>query len=470
MVCTEIFEDEEVTTPKARRAVTERQKPYPVDTTELIESLTRDYRVNGRPVTVSFRQLVPWMKVGERATHYLHHYPAKLLPQIAHFFLASQTFCPLGGVVLDPFGGTGTVALETILSGRLAAYADTNPLARLIAEAKTNPPDRVDWDSVFLTIESKYKLCRKRNLPDVVNLEKWFTPTVIGALVRLRFVLCNEFDGAVRTFLLVTFSASLRKVSNADPRLSVPVMSRPGRPELCSEDVFSAFADQFRSNVKRLASLSAMGQNFRSFDHVGRDARKISRGNGGELDLESVDLIITSPPYAGAQKYIRASSLSLGWLGLAGARQLKPLENATIGREHLTSSHRLMDFGSTSGELRDVLERIQRKNPIRAAICFTYIREMEEALFEASAVLKVGGFFILVIGNNEVCGEQFWSSRFLTNIMERAGFAVELELVDEIKSRGLMTKRNRSASVISTEWVIIFRKVTNADCSGRAYE
>ena len=54
--------------------------------------------------------------------------------------------------------------------------------------------------------------------------------------------------------------------------------------------------------------------------------------------------------------------------------------------------------------------------------------------------------------------------------MRRAGFIVEAELVDEIKSRGLMTKRNRSAGVITTEWVIIFRKVDNAKCPGRAYE
>jgi hypothetical protein len=30
--------------------------------------------------------------------------------------------------------------------------------------------------------------------------------------------------------------------------------------------------------------------------------------------------------------------------------------------------------------------------------------------------------------------------------------------VDDIRSRGLMTKRNKTASVISREWVTVFRK------------
>jgi hypothetical protein len=54
---------------------------------------------------------------------------------------------------------------------------------------------------------------------------------------------------------------------------------------------------------------------------------------GAELKEKSVDLIIASPPYLGAQKYIRASSLNLGWLGLAKSNGLRSLEDQVVGRD-----------------------------------------------------------------------------------------------------------------------------------------
>jgi DNA modification methylase len=44
------------------------------------------------------------------ATHGIHPYPAKFIPQIPHFFI--QTCSKKGEVVLDPFCGSGTTLVE----------------------------------------------------------------------------------------------------------------------------------------------------------------------------------------------------------------------------------------------------------------------------------------------------------------------------------------------------------------------
>ncbi|MCU1068845.1 hypothetical protein [Stenotrophomonas maltophilia] len=407
------------------------------------------------------------MKMGERATHHLHHYPAKLIPQIAHFFLATDYFCRSRGVVLDPFGGTGTVALETVLSGREAVYSDANPLASLITETKLTVMPGLDFAEIIAPIQRRYKKSRKRLSPDVVNIGKWFDVPVINSLTRLRDAIQAERCEQLRNFLLVSFSATLRKVSNADPRLSVPVLRKDQRLSARSVDVISEFSQQLAANVKRMNAFECMMESSISLRVAGIDARSLLVQNGGNINEGEVDLIITSPPYAGAQKYIRASSLNLGWLGIAGAGQLKPLENQSIGREHLKREDRSWAGVTMSPSAEMVLRRIERKNPVRAAICRTYLREMYEALVESSKCLRMGGFFILVIGNNQVCGEEFWSSKYLSEMLTGLGFEVELELVDEIKSRGLMTKRNRSAGLISREWVIVFRKVADVGSSKR---
>lgn len=447
---------------------------YPEDTTNTLALMVSRYERTKRAQNVSFRNLVPWVKMGERATHYIHSYPAKLLPQIAHFFLSAKALSRPGDVVLDPFGGTGTVALEAILAGRRAYYADANPLAQLIASVKTRVLDIEAISEAYFQVEKRYRRSKlsKCSMPSVVNLEYWYEPDVIDMLRRIKDAIEAEEDVTIKNFLLVSFSSVCRKVSLADPRLSVPVrikstdtQNRDGTP-----DVWREFSNQIANNTRRMKSLSGMHIPFNKVFLVGNDARSLRIPTDDfnlaskKLSGDQVELIITSPPYAGAQKYIRASSLSLGWLGLANTNELKPLENASIGREHFPkASHG--ECPKTGLLVVDrLIKRIFKVNPLRSVIVATYIIEMDAAIKEMTRVLKPNGHLVLVIGNNEVCGLPFKSSEYLALICEKYGLSLKLKLIDEIKSRGLMTKRNKTASVITREWVLLFEKKKGRKC------
>lgn len=232
----------------------------------------------------------------------------------------------------------------------------------------------------------RFRVSRSSRPPEVVNIDKWFEPKVIGALCRLRAAAENEDDPGLRRLLDVTFSATVRRVSNADPRLSVPVLSKTGPLAIDSQGVLGVFQSQLEANIRRVLQLRTMlPEGVRPIEVASRDARSLGVSFDG-----SVDLVITSP-YAGAQKYVRSSSLCLGWLGLASTNQLKPLENESIGREHL-SSYLVKQAPVTSVPGANlVLENVRRTNPTRAAIAATYINEMESALTEMSRVLRIGG-------------------------------------------------------------------------------
>lgn len=439
---------------------------YPVDTTTNILKLMEAFNAGGRPQEVSFRSMVSWMKVGERATHYIHPYPAKLLPQIAHFFLASNILVGKDEFVLDPFGGTGTVALEANLSGRNALFADANPLARLIASVKTGEFDIDEVLADAARLSGAYSRSRRVKPPDVVNLDKWYDEQVWRQLSRLHWSISDMPPSKNKDLFWVTFSWVARKVSNADPRLSVPVQLKEKRwADGSQPNILSIFLEQLHANISRINAKRHIAPEVEVLSQcVGEDARiltDLSTWDGdvsGRLRDNSVGMVITSPPYAGAQKYIRASSLSLGWLGLAGSRQLKPLENKNIGREHLPKSvsERLHSTGIKAAD--DVLKLIYKKNPVRAAIAGVYINEMRDAVIEMARVLKPGGVVVMVIGNNEVCGYPFQSSEYMAELLGEAGLRPQMKLIDEIKSRGLMTKRNKTAGVISREWVLVYRK------------
>jgi hypothetical protein len=432
-----------------------------------LERMLERYAHSKRAQNVSFRKLVHWMKVGERATHYIHSYPAKLLPHIAHFFLNAEQLSKPGDKVLDPFGGTGTVALESLLSGRRPLYCDVNPLAQLIAKVKTHPISRPKLDEALLLVRAKRPeyLSNRNDFTQVVNFDHWYTPRVRKELSALKTAILTHTSCAVRDFLLVAFSQTCRKMSNADPRLSVPVR-RKDVPKRGRYRAWKVFDGQVANNLARYTELCEL-LGLAHFDgamFVGNDARALYQPTGAfdcgpkRMRKDTVQLVITSPPYAGAQKYVRATSLSLGWLDLTAVHDLKRLETRCIGREHFTKS--VTSIRTTIGLVSAdrFIRRVYKLNPLRGTIIATYLQEMDAAIKEMVRVLKPGGYLVMVLGNNKVCGFDFKTSDYVGELVERHGLRTRLRLVDEIRSRGLMTKRNKTAGVITREWVLLFEK------------
>lgn len=421
------------------------------DFTEKLELLIAEYRSKGRAIEVDFRSLVHLGAGIDRYTHLIHPYPAKLLLNIPLFFLNSSQMCPPEGMVYDPFCGSGTVLLEAILSGRPCIGSDSNPLARQIAHAKTT---WVDPKELLQAIEHVLKFEGTAALfTPVMDPTRWYSDDHQLQLGRLLSAIRTVCAGAIRAFMEVCFSACVKRLSAADPRLSVPVRLKgealarhlEGLPN--ARELFLRIATQNVSRIEKLPQGCTPGSIF-------NDVREpLNQGAGPD-----VDLVLTSPPYAGAQKYIRASSLSLGWLGLAPDAKLRNLERLNIGREHFAQTE-LRDIGIDARiGADDILEEIRSANPLRAHIAGKYLEEMEHAADAIVARMKPGAKLVLIVGDNQVCGKSFTTTKFLQRIFEIRGLHTKLELVDTIKSRGLMTKRNRTAGTIEREHVYILAK------------
>lgn len=198
------------------------------DIKKTLEGYIEAFQKDGTPIPVNFRTLVPELKKTERFTHLIHSYPAKLLTNIPYYFLATDFFCPKNGIVLDPFCGTGTVLLEAVLSGRNAWGADSNPLAEAITEVKTNYIPKVEL-SETLTVLLKQAKQVTVNLqhPDAVSV--WFSPSTLKQLAALQAVINDLADERQKAFFALCLSSVVRKVSFADPSISVPVHWNPER-------------------------------------------------------------------------------------------------------------------------------------------------------------------------------------------------------------------------------------------------
>lgn len=435
-------------------------------------NLEQRYSRVGHALKVDFRKLVNAPSKSERATHLLHPYPAKLLSHIPFYFLANEVLSQPGSVVLDPFVGSGTVPLEALLSGRSAVSADSNPFARLLTRVKTSPICEARLRASANRLLSRIPDSDTVANIDVVNLEHWFYPHVVRKLSQIENAIASTRDEVVRDFFRVCFSVCVRKVSLADPRLSVPVRIKEGQyPEghrlneqtnkllrqLRTVNVHSVFASVLEQNIKRLQRIEVLGCNISS-EILSSDARTLMQSTSQRLNAETVDLVLTSPPYPGAQKYVRASSLSLGWLRLCESSELQQLKRQAIGREEFRQDE-LASYHQTSLDSANAkLKKISAKDPVRAAIAGAYIQEMQEVFLEVDRVLRPGGHVVIVIANSTIAGEVFHTAKYIRQLAEMTGFRTRLRLIDEIRSRGLMTKRNKTASVITREFVLVFEK------------
>ena len=101
-----------------------------------------------------------------------------MLVHIPYFFINNNIFSKKGDYVLDPFNGSGTVLLESLLSKRNAFGADANPLARLIAEVKVTKLDTKLLHNSINKIVAKAKKIKKSKIPDVINCDYWFSKIV----------------------------------------------------------------------------------------------------------------------------------------------------------------------------------------------------------------------------------------------------------------------------------------------------
>jgi len=448
---------------------------FPESTDIVLENLLSQYKETELPINISFRNLVNWLPNSDRATHLIHPYPAKLLMHIPHFFLSNTIFSKPRDVILDPFCGSGTVLLEAILSGRNAFGADSNPIAQLISKVKTEPLPERSLKNAINRLMKRIDSKKHYNVPDVVNINYWFYPHVIKQLAVILSAIKATTDPAIRDFFKICFSICIRKVSLADPHLSVPVRLRlETYPEghrlrkkseirlrrLRRINVFEEIHKIICDNFRRITSLNTLKKGEVHSKIICTDARNLFNEftDNSKLGDGSVDLVITSPPYVGAQKYIRASSLNLGWLEMCSTKELKKFESESIGREHYHKKEYAHLTYTDIDSADDLLEEIHTINPLRAHIASNYLIEMRRAFTDISRILKPGGHLVLVAANNHVCKKEFATQEFLSTIIENLGLSCILKLIDDIRSRGLMTKRNKTASVITREWILVFRK------------
>lgn len=390
-------------------------------------------------------------------THGIHPYPARMIPQVARRLV--ERYSMEGRLVFDPFCGSGTVLVESILLKRNTVGNDINPLAILLTKVKTtalNPHELEQYVGKILTeVRARIERYRARKLNidhkiEFPNMELWFKQNVIDELCLIREVVFEIDHPDVRDFFKICFSNVVRRTSNIyrEGDTFIKRMS-PQALKKHNPDSYLEFKNSVIDGSRLMRDFWRVYSSLHpkpSIRIMSEDARHVS------LEDSAVNTIITSPPYGEERNtisYTRWSKLSSFWLGYS--------QNDIVKREKLTLGSGKQGNGISSPVLQSILKQVEKENKQLASEAMSFFLDYKSALTELYRVLKPNGYCCIVLGNRSLKRQRVPTDRVTVDFGQELGFKHVVTYYRNIPTKSIPWTVSKGETIAS-ENIIIMQK------------
>lgn len=312
--------------------------------------------------------------------HSLFPYRGKFHAQLVKGIINVINLAP-GDTVLDPMMGSGTACIEAQMLGMNAIGYDISPFCHLMAKAKSNAltAETTVLDSAIANFDRTSEfISQRQGNPEITKL------------------LDNE-----RLIVLLAYLDAMgyaRRVVGQE-----------------AKDKFPEVLHRYQHTIKRFSMLrKELNIDIGSGKFEVGDARKLP------LDDNSIDGIITSPPYSFAIDYVDNDLPQLEFLGV----DVNELRERLIGL------------------------RGGRKKSFRIE---AYLSDMKEIMAEMSRVLRPNKYCVIVIGSNEIQTGGILFDREIQSFAPNLGLVLDKAMLKPI--RGIQNS-------MTEEYVLFFRKAS----------
>ena len=345
-------------------------------------------------------------------------YVGKMKSGMAHALV--DVFSNPGDTVLDPFSGSGVVSLECVLAGRRAWANDLSPYGYTLTRAKLEAPgsERTAIAQANLLADFAEQESDKIDASAVPDwVEQFFHPrTLTEILAALEYL-----DEHPSYFLLGCLLGILHHVRpgflSYPASHLVPYLRRNKYPPEQFPEMYNYrdLRSRLLAKVRRMYKRHQLPVEWEQREY------QVWQFNAMQMpiDDESVDTIVSSPPYFGALDYARDNRLRLWFLGCHDWKELDA---------SLTANSKV------------------------------YLPQMAVCLAEMERVLKTGGYCVLVLGDVERDGKTHRTAEVLADLATQSGkgsFSVETIYDDVIPDD---RRSRRGTRTTKFERILVMKK------------
>jgi DNA modification methylase len=331
--------------------------------------------------------------------------------------------------VLDPFCGAGTTMIACMESGVNSVGFDVNPVSVFSSMVKTR-----NYKPGVIEKEAKRILASKYQRPRIAVtsplIKRVFPPRLLEQVTFYRDRILQVRDEKVRGLLMLALMNVAVKSSYLWKDGAVlKIRKKPIPP---TRDMLKR---QIRRMVRDLKTFER--KDSKSLAEFG-DARSI------RLENDSVQAIITSPPYLNKIEYTRIYEVEneLFLQFVLPRAQLRTYIGLSLDK-----------LERDSGRLARILDE-ETVNGLPQEAC-PYLVDMEQSIMEMSRVCKPGGRVGLVVGNGCFPDRVVESDLLLCRMAERAGFEVRKLIV--LNKRTCTRNRTRKVG-LARESLLLWEK------------
>jgi len=321
--------------------------------------------------------------------------------------------------------GSGTTIVEAFLAGRKGIGFDIDPLAVLLCKVKVTPLNVEQAARVGAEVVRNATLAVQQNRDALIEtletrfdpktrafIDYWFNSQTQIELLALITEIERVEDPTLKAFFQLAFSAIIITKSGGVSLARDLAHTRPHRvKDKTPRSALTEFRKRLQHNLSRLTELS-----------WGNGEVEVRYGDAQRLPLPeaSVDLIVTSPPYAAnAIDYMRAHKFTLVWLGYT-IEELSEKRRTYIGGEATGD----FEFEPLPAEVAEVVSLVADQDGKKGRVLHRYYSEMSRVLREMFRVLKPGKAAIVVVGTSTMRGLDTRTQDCLAKIGEAIGFDV----------------------------------------------
>ena len=386
--------------------------------------------------------------VKEYGNRVYNRYPARSIFLVPRAILASIDKNNLH--VLDPFMGSGTTAVESVISGNIPYGLEMDPFARMVAEVSSSIFTKNELDEIkeiFASLLSKWKTFDKAEVPNLTGIKRWFKADDLENLLRLKSAILSLVPLKYQKFFMITFADSIKPVSLMERQSLKPYISTKYPKE--TKDVESSFTYSFDAHLFAMQEMLSTRKKARQINWIGDDATNFNLGK------PIIDIAISSPPYINALDYTRCIKVESAFCGTIDNNTANSLREKQVGHER----RRTQDISDVVKTIFDpYFDKIVVSDKQRALTCQAYFNDMYKNLICVYNGLKDGGEYHVIIGDNTIKGVDVPTHDVIRQIALEVGYECFGYYKYVIKDHRTSIPRNKENSKIEYEHVIMLRK------------